>query len=704
MSKQSRARLVQHVAAPDGPNTFLARWGVLLASGIVVLSALAAYHNSFSVPFIFDDQGTITDNPTIRHFGSALSPPNSSTAGGRPLLNLTLALNYALNGTHVWGYHALNLFIHVLAGLTLFGIVRRTLVQPVLSRRFGADAVPLALAVAALWVLHPLQTESVTYVVQRAESLMGLFYLLTLYFFIRSTQSQSPGGWQVLAGAACLLGMASKEVMVSAPLIVLLYDRTFVAGTFREAWGKRGRFYAGLAGTWLLLGGLVAGTQGRGGSAGFGTHVTWWSYALTQFGAIVHYLRLSLWPNPLVFDYGTTLATGAADIVPYAMTVLLLVIGTAFALWRRPVIGFVGCWFFAILAPTSSVVPVATQTMAEHRMYLALAPVAVLVVLGLYSLVGRRSAVIFLALAVGLGWLSVQRNKDYRSELSIWSDTVAKRPDNARALSNMGILLAKIPNRIPEAIAAFEAALQINPDSAETHYNLGNTLRKLPGRVPDAIAEYEAAVRINPGSAEAHDNFGNALLDVPGRVPDAVAQLEAALRINPDSAETHYNLGNALRKMPGRLPDAIAQFEAALRLDPDSVEAHNNFGTALLEVPGRVPDAIAQFEAALRLDPDSVEAHINLGNVLFNVPGRLPDAIVQFETALRLDPDSVEAHYDLGVVLAGTPGRVPDAIVQLKAALRLKPDLAPAQEILGRLQNQIGLQGTSPMDSAVRPE
>ena len=695
---------MQHVATPDEPNPFLARWSVLLASVIVVFSALAVYHNSFSVPFIFDDHVAITDNPTIRHFGSALSPPNSSTAGGRPVLNLTLALNYALNGTHVWGYHALNLLIHTLAGLTLFGLVRRTLVQPVLSRRFGADAVPLALAVAALWVLHPLQTESVTYVVQRAESLMGLFYLLTLYFFIRSTQSQSPGGWQVLAVAACLLGMASKEVMVSAPLIVLLYDRTFVAGTFREAWEKRGRFYAALAGTWLLLGGLVAGTQGRGGSAGFGTHVTWWSYALTQFWAIVHYLRLSLWPNPLVFDYGTTLATGAADIVPYAMIVLLLAIGAAFALWRRPAIGFAGCWFFAILAPTSSVVPVATQTMAEHRMYLALAPVAVLVVLGLYSLLGRRSAVVFLALAVGLGWLSVQRNKDYRSELAIWTDTVAKRPDNARALSNMGILLAEMPNRTPEAIAAFEAALQINPDSAETHYNLGNTLRKLPGRLPDAIAEYEAAVRINPGSAEAHDNFGNALLDVPGRLPDAVAQLEAALRINPDSAKTHYNLGNALRKLPGRLPDAMAQFETALRLDPDSVEAHNNFGTALLDVPGRVPDAIAQFETALRLDPDSVEAHINLGNVLFNVPGRLPDAIVQFETALRLDPDSVEAHYDLGVVLAGTPGRVPDAIVQLKAALRLKPDLAPAQEILGRLQNQIGLQGISPMDSAVRPE
>jgi tetratricopeptide (TPR) repeat protein len=447
----------------------------------------------------------------------------------------------------------------------------------------------------------------------------------------------------------------------------LLYDRTFVAGTFREAWAKRRLFYVSLASTWLLLGYLVSTTHGRGGSAGFGVNITWWPYALTQFGAIVHYLRLSLWPAPLVFDYGTPLATRAMEIVPYAMMVLLLVIGTTIAVWRRPAVGFLGCWFFAILAPTSSVVPVATQTMAEHRMYLALVPLVVLVVLGLYSLLGRRSAVVFLALAVGLGWLTVQRNKVYSSELTLWIDTVAKCPGNARARDNLGNILAKMPDRLPDAIVQFEAALQIDPDSAKVH-----------------------------------NNFGDALLDMPGRLPDAITQLQAALRLDPGMAEAHNNLGTAWLEMPGRLPDAMTEFEAALRLNPDSIEAHDNLGTVFFEMPGRMPDAITQFEAALRLNPDSMEAHSNLGSALLNEPGRLPDAIAQYEAAVQLGPDSAKAHYNLGNALLNMPGRVPDAMIQLEAALRLQPDLTPARELLNQLQNRNGLEGPAQVDSSFR--
>ncbi|HXC02678.1 MAG TPA: tetratricopeptide repeat protein [Opitutaceae bacterium] len=734
------------------PNTFTSRWSRLLAGGIIILAVLAAYWNSFSGPFIFDDGVGITDNATIRHLWpvwQALTPPHgmpgdgARPVAGRPIVNFSLAVNYAFDGLNVTGYHAFNLLVHILAALTLFGIVRRTLecgrgaLTPRATEMRGEGTPPtiLALAVALLWALHPLQTESVTYISQRAESLMGLFYLLTLYCFIRGVEdartsnaerrtsnAESPTTnyklptterrrllgcssslWMLASVGACLLGMASKEVMVSAPLLVLLYDRTFVAGTFREAWAKRRLFYVSLASTWLLLGYLVATTHGRGGSAGFGVNITWWPYALTQFGAIVHYLRLSLWPAPLVFDYGTPVATRAMEIVPYAMMVLLLVIGTTIALWRRPAVGFFGCWFFAILAPTSSVVPVATQTMAEHRMYLALVPLVVLVVLGLYSLLGRRSAVVFLALAVGLGWVTVQRNKDYQSALAIWSDTVAKCPDNGRAHDNLGNILVKMPDRLPDAVVQFEAALQLDPDSSKTHNNLGSVLLKLPGRLPDAIAQFEAALRINPDFMEAHYNLGNALLNIPGRSSDAIVQYEAALRLNPDSVETHINLGNALLNLPGRLPDAIAQYEAAVRLDPGSAQAHYDLGSALLNLPGRSSDAMAQFEAALRIDPDSAETHENYGAVLLDMPGRLPDAIAEFEAALRLDPDSVEDHINLGIALLRMPGHEPDAMVQLQAALRLNPGLVQVREMLNQLQDQSTLKDSNPANPPSRP-
>ena len=143
-------------------------------------------------------------------------------------MNLTLAANYALGGTNVWGYHAFNLAIHVLAALTLYGIVRRTLLRPGLWERFGASAEWVALAVAAVWTVHPLQTESVTYIIQRCESMMGLFYLLTLYSFIRAVESPRPVRWQVVTVAACLLGMGTKEVMATAPLLVLAQIATVI--------------------------------------------------------------------------------------------------------------------------------------------------------------------------------------------------------------------------------------------------------------------------------------------------------------------------------------------------------------------------------------------------------------------------------------------------------------------------------------------
>ncbi|MDE3084770.1 MAG: hypothetical protein KGJ37_06085, partial [Verrucomicrobiota bacterium] len=420
---------------------------VIVAGGGIALAALAAYHNSFSGPFVFDDGGSIIENRTIRHLWSALSPPPNETVSGRPVLNLSLAFNYALSGTKVWSYLALNLAIHILAGLTLFGLVRRTLLK-VQSSRFNVQgsATGVAFCVALLWTLHPLQTEAVDYVVQRAESLMGLFYLLTLYCFVRfadrrETEGRSDltsGFWFLSSVFCCLLGMATKEVMVSAPLMVLLYDRTFVAGSFREAWRRRRRFYLALAGTWLLLGYLVLSTGGnRGGTIGFDVGVAWWVYGLTQFRAIAHYLWLSLWPHPLVFEYGTYWVKHASEVVPYAMMVVLLAVGTVMALKRRPVLGFLGAWFFAILAPTS-LVPGTTQMIVEHRMYLPLAAVLVLFVTAIYALAGRRSVVIFLILSVGLGWATSRRNENYRSELALWGDTVAKQPDNARARNNYG--------------------------------------------------------------------------------------------------------------------------------------------------------------------------------------------------------------------------------------------------------------------------
>jgi len=654
------------------------------AAALLALATGAAYARTFSDPFEFDDTFAIIRNATIRHWSTAFLPPINTTASARPVLNLSLAINYAIGGLAVGSYHAFNLAIHLLAGLTLFGLVRRTL-----ARAFPPlPALPLAFIASLLWLLHPLQTEAVTYVVQRAESLMGLFYLLTLYGVVRAaaTAGRARRVWSGLAIAACALGMGTKEVMVSAPVIVLLYDRTFLAGSFRAAIRQRGRIYAGLAATWIMLPFLQASAHGRAGTAGFGSGVSMGQYLPTQFPAIANYLRLSFWPRPLIFDYGTQWVTDVWSVWPSALIVAGLLGATLWALRQQAVswrsLGFAGIWFFAILAP-SSLVPGNRQTAAEHRMYLALAPEFVLAVVGLHRWLGRAGLICGFGFAAALFGVTWQRNLVYRSALSLWSDTVAKNPGNPWAQNNIGWALQPLPGRLSEAIAHYQISLRLKPDYAEAHSNLGSAWMTLPGHLAEATAECETAVRLDPTLAEAHNNLGEAWAARPDRLADAIAQYEWALRLNPESAEAHNNLGDAWLKIPGKWNDAVAQFEAALKLNPESAEIHNNLGSAWVKAPDRQADAIAEFKTAIQLQPDFAQAYNGLGSALARMPGKLVDAIGLFQTAVRLDPHLAAAHYNLGVAWGSQPGKAGDAIAEYEAALVDQPDLAEAHYNLG---------------------
>ena len=587
---------------------------------LIVVAALAAYANSFFAPFIFDDLLSIVENPTLRHLWPpwmAFFPPPGQglTVEGRPLLNFTLALNYAVSGPAPWSYHATNLAIHVLAALALFGLTRRTLLASC-----PASATPLAAATALLWALHPLQTESVTYIVQRTESLMGLLYLTTLYGFRRGADAARPArrrSWFALAATACVLGMATKEVMVSAPLIVFLYDRTFVSGTFATAWRRHRAFHLGLAATWIILAVLVVGAGNRGGTIGGTAGITPWQYALCQSRALIHYLRLAVWPHPLIFDYGADFVP-FATAAPYALADCTLLALTAFALRHRPALGFVGAWFFLLLAPTSSFVGGTRQMLAEHRIYLALAAPLILLVFALHRLIARRAWSAVALLAGAFLTATLLRNHDYRSTLALYTDTATHRPDNPHA-----------------------------------HYNLAKLLAE-SGQPAAALPHYAAALRLQPGYLAAHYNLANALCELQ-RPADAVAHYEAALALKPDYAKAHYNLGNALITLD-RKPAAAAHYRAALQADPAYHEARDNLGSVLLDL-GQLPEAEALFLESLRREPGLAPAHCNLGTVRL-LQGRLDEARVHYEQALRLDPQLIPARAGLARI-RGAAGALP---------------------------------------------
>jgi tetratricopeptide (TPR) repeat protein len=560
---------------PSSPDTSepaaAARWA---AAATIAVATVAAYLGSFRGPFVYDDNIWIAWNPSIRHLWplwGVLSPAKASAVYGRPVLSLSLALNEAISGTNPWSYHAANLVIHVLAALTLFGILRRTLEY--IPARFPTegDRTIAASAAALLWAVHPLLTESVTYVIQRAESLMGLFYLLTLYAFIRMVQAPNGRAWGLAAVLACLLGMGTKQVMVTAPFIVLVYDRTFVAGTFAGALRSRRGLYLGLASTWVLFAGLGGGVAAAG--VGFGLGYKWWAYALTECWVVVHYLLLAFWPFPLVFDYGTDLVSSVHEAVPWAACLLVLATAGFLAFTRRLAAGFAAVWFFAILSPSSSVIPVAYEPMAESRMYLPLAAVTALVTCVLWSWLGRRSVPLLAAAVLALGIGTFLRNADYRSDVSIWSDTVLRRPDNPRARLALGSALAK------------------------------------RGRNDEAARQFEAALRIDPGDFQARRNLGLAYYHM-GRTDDALAQFGAIAPPTPDSPALHYDIGLAL-DLAGRTDGAIAEYSAAVRLDPSDAEARNNLGN-LLERKGDTAGAIAQYREALRARPGCANARSSL--------------------------------------------------------------------------------------------
>lgn len=539
-----------------------ARW----ALGAMLLAGLAAYYNSFSGAFVFDDLPSIVENASIRdlwQLRTVLAPSQGGlTTSGRPVVNLSLAINYALGELNPAGYHVTNLAIHLLAGWVLFAVLRRTFLLPALGGRFARDAAPLAAAVTLIWLVHPIQAEAVTYVIQRAESLVTLFYLLTLYGAIRLATASRAEGWCTVAAAACAAGMATKEVMVSAPLLVLLYDRAFLAGSFRRAFASRWRLYVALGATWAILAYLMSAARDRGGTAGFGIDVSWWHYARSQFGVIVHYLKLCFWPDRLCLDYAWPVATTWQEILPPALIVSVLLGACAWALVRRALWAVPAALFFLALAPTSSVVPIRDLAF-EHRMYLPLAGLATVLVVGAYLLVQRLAAraaaarnaralaaVIVLAIVATLAWRTSVRNRDYRSMLALWLDTAAKAPENPRAMFSVGGAYSEL------AVPLYEKAGQLAQAARKTGDTQGQkTIDDLLGQASDLIALSEKynlrAVDLAGTNVDARINLGNSYLqqsflcrlrnDREGFVAcvqKAMAQY-ARVRENPEAAEKY---------------------------------------------------------------------------------------------------------------------------------------------------------------------
>jgi tetratricopeptide (TPR) repeat protein len=454
--------------------------------------------------------------------------------------------------------------------------------------------------------------------------MMAMFALLTLYCFARGVESPRSRRWFFAAACASALGMGCKEVMAVVPLLVLLYDRVFLAGSWRELWRRRWRVHLAIFATLLVMGYLQIGAPRSETSHFHSTRLTPWRYLLTEAGVLLYYLRLVVWPSPLVIDYyDWPLATSLRAVWPQACLVAALLVGSVWALVKRPAVGFVGAAFFLVLGPTSSIIPLAGEYASERRMYLPLAAIVPLAVVAVYRLLRRfadapRTALaggtLALLAAVPMGRACIQRNEDYQSDLAIWHDAVQKRPNNARAWANYAAVLEG-QERYEEAYEAGMVAARIDPTLPRNQRLVaGNLMRR---------GEYE----------------------------QAIAHLRMSLKVL-DEVMTRRMLAIAYARA-GRFDEGFKQFQRAIDADPGHAPTHNEYGFYLAQ-SGRIEQALEQFETALRLDPDLSDAHFNMALVL-GMKGQAKRAGAELRRGMELDPKRPEMMIRLAWMLAVHP-------------------------------------------------
>jgi len=629
---------------------------------LVALLGIAAYSGTFHVPFVFDDVSSIPESPAIKDLGNFLTHPGDYAGYSQRYLSryvgyLSFALNYMLCGLDVRCYHAVNLAIHITNALLVYLLIVLTFGTERLkgSSRAG-QAGWTALLASAAFVVHPVETQAVTYIVQRLASLAGMFYLASLVFYIKARTAHAREGagkreTYVLYLAAlvfALLAMKTKETALTLPLVALMYEMFFFEGRLPQ----RLLFLlpmllmlAVIPLTELLdpVGNAVSGQ----GSVGAQSDITRWDYLLTQSRVIVTYIRLLLLPVNQNLDYDYPVLHSLFDLrVMGSLITILCMLGAAAWMYVRARKGndpayllasFGIVWFFVTLSVESSVIPI-KDVIFEHRVYLPSVGIFMTAsCLGAmadrrWSAGAKTPRYVAAGVVLALFALTLNRNTVWTSDLSLWQDSVGKSPGKARP-----------------------------------HFNLGKSFTDL-GQVGNAIDEYRAALKIMPDYADAHHNLGLSYLS-QGLVDQAMDEFRTALKLDPGSSDAHNNMGMAYIGK-GKLKEAMSEFLAALESDPGNSKAYNNMGIAYSKV-GQVDMGIWEFRTAIRLNPDNANAHFNLGHAL-NLKGAVGEAVVELEAAARLKPDDPDTRNELGVAYAKS-GMIKKAVEEFRAAVRLRP-------------------------------
>jgi len=618
---------------------------------LLAVFIIAVYSNVFKSPFVFDDEyNIINDHAHIRGLSYYTSP--EKWFKWRAVTNFTFALDYKLGKFSTLPYHLTNIFIHIINSLLVY-LVSLTLFQTWLNRSIikPVQSVQTMSAFAALiFAGHPVQTMAVTYITQRYASMSVLFYLLSVFLYLKARQAeQKSSGALCFAGSLVsgLLALLSKENAASLPAAIVLVEFLVL----QKPGEGRKKILTGLGIAfifWILFAGYTISNAK--------SNLTWlnqnatiglWDYLCTQFNVLVIYLRILVLPVNQNMDYNYRYKAGFMDgATPLAFLVLAVLIAVAIINYRkRPVVTFSISWYF-IAHSVESMMPLTLNAMYEYRLYLPMFGFAILAVYYLELLLRRskKLAAVPLILVLVLGAATFRRNFAWKSEWSVWQDVYEKSPDNPRALVSLGFLFGT-QGKHGQEIEYYQKAIQLKPDYAKAHYNLGVALAD-KGELGEAENHFAQAVRFEPYNISNHINLGM-VLKMQKKYDEAEKAFSDAIKTNPGAAELYYHLGLVLGEH-GKNDSAIRQFSEALRIQQDFGRAHYAWGNVLL-YQNDLEGAKKHFSEAIRINPDDTDSHNNLGVTLLR-QGKKKEAVKEFQEALRINPGFDRARQNIEMV------------------------------------------------------
>lgn len=658
---------------------FLNKHGNLLLLLVIIISGVVAYSNSFDCSSHFDD---------AKLFGNSFIQAGDTFADwvhlfpNRPVGIITFFINYKIHGLDVWGYHLVNLVVHLVNAFLVWWFVWLTFSTPMIREsEISQHKAIVAFLTSLLFVTHPLATQSVTYIIQRFASLATLFYLLSLALFVQG--KLWPGGrkvsWLLFSGAvlSALLGMRTKEMVFTLPFAIILYDFCFFkTSPWRWKWRDESLLVAFsilIVFLYLSLGivSLKSFNPVEPGQ-GYAYPISMKEYFLTQFSVILTYIRLLIFPVGQNLDYDYPIATAFFQMrTLLSFSALLLFFAAGVLLFKKYcLIAFGIFWFFLTLSVESSIIPISQNVIFEHRTYLPSVGFFIAVTGAVFYFCKNRylkaAVAILLIAASANAVLTYERNKVWKSEYTLWADCLQKAPNKERSNENFGFALYKL-GKFEEAIHYYNRAISISPNYAGAYNNRGTAYARL-GNYVAAIESYDLAIRLKPDAPIYYFNKAMAYRDL-GRHEKAIEILNQTIQKKPDYIEAYNNKG-AIYAAIGQFEEAIAVYNEVILLNPKNDTGYFNRAIAYTAL-GQYEKAVVGYRQAIHLRPDFADAYVNLGSLQIR-RGEYQEAIQSCTQAIRLKPRDPNGYYNRGEAYLKL-GRYQQAIEDFSVVVRLQP-------------------------------